>query len=82
MTKIPFFRELIVTSFRCEHCGFRNNEVQFGGDLPDYGINILFRAMKPEDLNREVIKSEHAKIYIEELELEIPRSTKAEITTI
>lgn len=82
MTKIPFFREIIITSFRCESCGFKNNEVQFAGELPDYGVDIFFRAMSPEDLNREIIKSEHAKIVIEELDLEIPASNKAEITTI
>ena len=31
MAKIPFFKEMILTSFRCEHCGYRNNEVQSGG---------------------------------------------------
>ena len=30
-TKIPFFKEIIVSSFQCEECGFRNNEVSFGG---------------------------------------------------
>jgi zinc finger protein len=28
--KIPHFRELILASFRCEHCGENNNEVRFG----------------------------------------------------
>ena len=52
MTKIPFFREIIISSFDCEHCGFRNNEVQFGGTLPDYGVEILFRILSKADLNR------------------------------
>ena len=26
-TKIPMFKEIILSSFSCEHCGFRNNEV-------------------------------------------------------
>lgn len=65
MTKIPFFREIIVTSFHCAECGFKNNEVQFAGELPDYGLEILFKAMQAEDLNREIIKSEHAKIWVE-----------------
>ena len=82
MTKIPFFREIIVTSFKCENCGFKNNEVQFAGELPDYGVDILFRVMSPEDLNRELVKSEFTKIFIEELDLEIPENKKAEITTI
>lgn len=25
--KIPYFRELLIASFECEHCGERNNEV-------------------------------------------------------
>lgn len=36
-TKIPMFKEIILSSFSCEECGFRNNEVQFGGKLGDYG---------------------------------------------
>ena len=36
-TKIPMFKEIIISSFICESCGFRNNEVQFGGKLGDYG---------------------------------------------
>ena len=52
MTKIPFFKELIISSFYCEQCGNRNNEVQFGGKLPDFGIQILFRAINKGDLNR------------------------------
>ena len=28
LTKIPFFRDVILMAFDCEHCGFRNSEVQ------------------------------------------------------
>lgn len=31
LTSIPFFREVIIMSFRCEHCGFQNNEIQSAG---------------------------------------------------
>ena len=31
LTKIPFYREIILMSFECEHCGFKNNEVQTAG---------------------------------------------------
>ena len=33
LTSIPFFREVIVMSFRCEHCGFQNNEIQSAGTI-------------------------------------------------
>ena len=58
-----------------------NNEVQFAGTLPDYGVEIMFRLMEKVDLNREVIKSEHAVVRFEEIDLEIPKG-KAEITTV
>ena len=69
LTKIPFFREVILASFLCDHCGYRNNEVQFAGKLPDYGVSISFRVLSKQDINREIIKSEHLKIYFEEFDL-------------
>lgn len=72
----------MVTSFTCDKCGNHNNEVQFAGELPDFGVDILFRAMQKQDINREIIKSEFAQINIPELDLQIPESKKAEITTV
>jgi len=74
---IPLFREIFICSFSCPHCGEANNEVQFAGRLPDYGVEILFRCLAVEDLNREVIKSEHCTIEIEELELILPPAKRA-----
>lgn len=31
MTKIPFFKEMLISSFACNECGNKNNEVQFVG---------------------------------------------------
>ena len=33
LTSIPYFREVIVMSFRCEHCGATNNEIQTAGTI-------------------------------------------------
>lgn len=33
LTSIPFFREVIIMSFRCEHCGSSNNEIQSAGSI-------------------------------------------------
>ena len=33
LTSIPYFREVILMSFRCEHCGATNNETQTAGTI-------------------------------------------------
>lgn len=38
LTKIPFFREVIVSSFSCEHCGWNNTEIQSAGRIQDQGV--------------------------------------------
>ena len=53
-TKIPFFREIIISSFDCEHCDYSNNEVQFGGEIKERGVKYTFTVQTPEDLNRQV----------------------------
>jgi zinc finger protein len=74
-TKIPFFKEIIVSSFQCEHCGLRNNEVSFGGQLADFGVRYELKVINSVQMNRNVVKSENAIIRIPELDLEIPPQT-------
>lgn len=33
LTTIPYFKEVIIMSFRCEHCGTSNNEIQSAGSI-------------------------------------------------
>lgn len=40
LTKIPFFKEIIIMAFDCEHCGYRSSEVQPGQSLADHAIRI------------------------------------------
>lgn len=40
LTLIPYFREVILMSFECDHCGFKNSEVQFGGKVQEQGAKI------------------------------------------
>ncbi|KAL9104544.1 MAG: hypothetical protein Q9163_000518 [Psora crenata] len=72
LTKIPFFREIIIMSFFCDHCHFRNNEIQPAGQIQDQGSKTTFKLTQMEDLQRQIVKSDSASIYIQELELEIP----------
>uniref|UniRef100_A0A0N4Z1B5 Zinc finger protein ZPR1 n=1 Tax=Parastrongyloides trichosuri TaxID=131310 RepID=A0A0N4Z1B5_PARTI len=82
-TRIPFYKQVIVMSFRCEHCGFSNNEIQSGEKVQEFGTEIVLKVKEMDDLNRQVVKSEFAQIEIPELDLEIPpKSQPGEITTV
>lgn len=82
-TKIPMFKEIILSSFYCDHCGFKNTEVQFSGKIADSGVKYVLKVDQPSALNRSVVKSEFATIRIPELDFEIPPQTqKGSINTI
>ena len=40
LTKIPFFKEIILMAFTCPECGYKNSEVQPGQALADQGVRI------------------------------------------
>uniref|UniRef100_A0A915PQZ4 Zinc finger ZPR1-type domain-containing protein n=1 Tax=Setaria digitata TaxID=48799 RepID=A0A915PQZ4_9BILA len=82
-TKIPFYRQVIVMSFSCDHCGYSNNELQSGEAAQEHGIDIVLQVKNSADFNRQVIKSEYAEVEIKELELTIPSKSQAgEVTTV
>ncbi|CAG8554115.1 6321_t:CDS:2 [Acaulospora colombiana] len=83
LTKIPHWKEIVIMSFNCEHCGLSNNEVQFAGKIAENGCTYTCRIDNKEDLNRQLVKSETASIRIPELDLEIPATTKkGRLTTV
>lgn len=82
LTSIPFFREVIIVSFRCPHCHHSNNSIQSAGQIQTRGSTYTVKKIKgAQDLNRQVIKSEHGIIKIKELELEIPKGM-GKMTTV
>ena len=72
LTKIPFFREIVIMSFSCPHCGFKNQEVQSAGQIQEKGAKYALRVERDEDLQRQVVKSDTCIFRIEDLDLEIP----------
>ena len=38
LVKIPHYREVIISSFECESCGYRNNDIQSGGVIQPMGV--------------------------------------------
>jgi zinc finger protein len=83
ITNIPHFKEVIVSSFECPHCGERNNEVTFGGVFGPKKVRYELQVRGKKDLDRQVVKSEFATITIPELQLEIPpESQKGNLNTV
>ncbi|GMS79481.1 hypothetical protein PENTCL1PPCAC_1656, partial [Pristionchus entomophagus] len=81
--RIPYYKAVILMSFECEHCGFKNNEIQSGEACQEHGTEIVLKVKEQADLRRQLVKSEYASIEVPEVELVIPpRSQPAEITTV
>ena len=72
LTRIPFFREIVIMSFSCPDCGFQNNEIQSAGSIQERGVRSSLRVEREGDLQRQVVKSDTCVLRIEELDLEIP----------
>lgn len=63
-------------SFECEHCGYKNNEIQSGEKIQEKGCLLRCKITTTPDLNRQVIKSDYATVKIPELDFEIPAQSK------
>ncbi|KAH6623033.1 ZPR1 zinc-finger domain-containing protein [Chaetomium tenue] len=72
LTKIPYFREIIIMSFSCDHCGFSNNEIQPAGTFQLKGAHYELRLTEMPDFERQVIKSDTAVVKFIELDVEVP----------
>ncbi|EFY93593.1 nucleolar zinc-finger protein [Metarhizium acridum] len=72
LTAIPYFREVVIMSFSCEHCNVQNNEIQAAGTVQPKGTHYELRLTSLEDFSRQVVKSDTATVKFIELDLEIP----------
>ncbi|NXD30424.1 ZPR1 protein, partial [Spelaeornis formosus] len=83
LTRIPFFKEIIVSSFSCSSCSWANTEIQSAGRIQEQGVRYSLAVTSRQDMNREVVKTECASARIPELDFEIPAfSQKGVLTTI
>lgn len=83
MVNIPYFKQVVLMSTVCEACGYRSNEVKTGGEVPEKGRKISLLVKNPEDLARDVLKSESAALYCPELQLRVePGTLGGRFTTI
>lgn len=82
LTNIPFFKDVLVVSFHCDECGYKNNEIQNAGMLNEFGHKITLKVQNADDLNRDICKGEFATLRIPELDFEIPYNKKGQMSTL
>ena len=83
MVDIPHFKQVVIMSTVCDHCGYRSNEVKTGGEVPEKGKKIVVKIEKPEDLARDILKSESCALECPELSLSVnPGTLGGRFTTV
>lgn len=81
LTSIPYFREVVLMSFECPHCGFKNSEIQPASQIQEKGSKYQLKVENKEDFNRQVVKSETATCKFVEIDVEIP-AKRGQLTTV
>lgn len=81
LTRIPFFREVVLMSFECPHCHFKNCEIQSASEIQERGCTYTLHVNSKEDMDRQVVKSETCVSRFVELDLEIPPQ-RGQLTTV
>ena len=41
LTSIPYFKEIVIMSFECPHCGFKNAEIQPASQIQEKGAKYM-----------------------------------------
>lgn len=67
---IPYFKEIIISCFKCQECGYKTTDVKGGGGISDKATRYTLTVKSGDDLNRDLFKSETASICIPEIEFE------------
>ncbi|GME69275.1 unnamed protein product [[Candida] boidinii] len=83
VVNIPHFKDVIIMSTTCERCGYKSNEVKTGGAIPPHGRRVTLFVDDPEDLARDILKSESCGMKVPELNLDLtPGTLGGRFTTI
>ncbi|MCQ2821528.1 MAG: ZPR1-type zinc finger protein [archaeon] len=68
--EIPYFKEILISCFKCTVCGYKTTDVKGGGGISEKGLKLTLKVQTKDDLNRDLFKSDTASINIPEVGLE------------
>lgn len=78
---MPFFRDIILESFECPHCYFKDNSVKSAGQIQERGSKCTLEVENEEDLQRQVIRSDVSTFKVESLGIEMPKG-ESQLTNV
>ncbi|NXD32408.1 ZPR1 protein, partial [Spelaeornis formosus] len=81
LTSIPYFKEIVVSSFLCTHCGHRDTEIQSAGEIQPKGVLYTVHILNRDELDRQLVKSNFATVTIPDIQLTIPAG-RGQLTTV
>jgi ZPR1 zinc finger protein len=76
-TTIPRFGQVVIMAFECPACNYTSNDVQNAAEVKPFGVEYILSAATRDDLDRQVIKSNHATIVLPDLDFAIPPATQS-----
>lgn len=74
ITKISYFKEVVVSSFSCPHCGYENRSLIPASQVQDKGQRITFKVNNVKDMNRRVVIPVGSTVSIPEYDSSFPFS--------
>lgn len=81
LLRVPFFRDVILESFECRHCHFKDNSVKSAGQIQEQGSKYTLDVQDEDDFQRQVIRSDISIFKVETLGIEMPKG-ESQLTTV
>lgn len=81
LLRVPFFRDIILESFECPHCYFKDNSVKSAGQIQEKGSKYTLDVQNEDDFQRQVIRSDVSIFKVETLGIEMPKG-ESQLTTV
>ncbi|OJD13580.1 hypothetical protein AJ78_05973 [Emergomyces pasteurianus Ep9510] len=75
LIKIPFFRDVLLESFECPHCNFKNNSIKSAGEIQEQGTKFTLEVTTMKDFERQIVKGDSAIFRVETLGIEMPKES-------
>ncbi|KAJ5712567.1 nucleolar zinc-finger protein [Penicillium malachiteum] len=81
LLRVPYFRDIILESFECDHCHFKDNSVKSASQIQEQGAKYTLTVENEDDLQRQVIRSDISIFKVESLGIEMPKG-ESQLTNI